>query len=256
MSKKKSQATLTTKKDWSEYYDKNAHTQAKKERPIAFSELFDKYLKPDKNKTVLEIGCAGGDFLHYLSDKFGYQPYGIDYSEKIELTRKKFAENGAVAPTLYLQDLMTWTTEKKFDVVCSFGFVEHFENFDFVIKKHADLVAPDGMLILTVPHFSHGQYLLHWLLDRKNLKLHNTKIMNLKSFKKALASLPFEIEKLSYDGTFAFWTEKKLETLPEKILYRIIRIFDREVNRIFGKNHPNFLFSPFIVCVAKKNDVR
>ncbi|MCK9351780.1 MAG: class I SAM-dependent methyltransferase [Candidatus Pacebacteria bacterium] len=252
MDKTNSQTTLTTKKDWSEYYDKNAHTQEKKEKPVAFSELFDAYLKPDKNKTVLEIGCAGGDFLYHIHNKFSHIPYGIDYSEKIELTRNKFSENGAVAPTLYLQDLMTWTTEKKFDVVCSFGFVEHFENFDFVIKKHADLVSNDGLLILTIPHFSHGQYFLHWLLDRKNLKLHNTKIMNLRSFKKAFAKLPFEIKELSYYGTFAFWMEKKLETLTEKILYRVIRIFGVKINRVLGENRPNFMFSPFIVCVAKR----
>jgi 2-polyprenyl-3-methyl-5-hydroxy-6-metoxy-1,4-benzoquinol methylase len=238
---------LTNKQDWDKYYD-----SFKTNKPLPFMDIFAKHLKEDPTKSVLEVGCAGGAFLYHIYNEFKYIPYGIDYSEKIELTKIKFERNGALTPTLYLEDLFNWKTNKKFDLVCSFGFVEHFDDLSRVVKKHADLVAPGGLMILTIPHFAHGQYILHWILDRKNLKLHNTTIMNLKSFRKAFADLPFEIEELTYYGTFAFWTEKRDLNFAERIVYRIIQESGKAINRIFGKDFSNFIFSPNIVCVAKR----
>ena len=243
------ETNFTDKKFWSEYYkDFKPQIIGK----IYFHDIFDKYLTPDFSKTVIEIGCAGGNYLCYLAKNFNFQPYGIDYSDEIAKTYATFEANRLLPPTLFREDIFTWETTKKFDVVCSIGFIEHFKNIHSVIKKHVDLLSPGGMLIVSMPHFAHAQYIFHWLIDRENLKKHNTKIMNLSSLKKSLSGLQIKIIHLSYYRTFGFWTERKNMQRWEKSIQYGINFFGRILVKILGWNKPNFLFSPHIICIAKK----
>ena len=240
----------TNKTDWDRYfYDYKPRIIDN----VIFSDIFNKYLTRDNSKSVLEVGCAGGDFLCYLAKTFQYQAFGVDYSDEIKKTKELFAFNGLVEPTLYKEDFFKWDPGIKFDVVCSFGFIEHFDKINEVVSKHADLLFPNGKLIITLPRFSSLQYFFHWLIDRENLKKHNTKIMNLGSIRKAVEISGCKIEYLSYYKTFGFWTERTRLAPWEKCINWSILKFGKVINKVFGYNRPNFLFSPHLVCVATKN---
>ncbi len=241
----------TNKIFWDKYFDKHSHKPSRVEDSL-FSDIFNKYLEPDPNKSVLEIGCANSSFLCYLAKKFGYKAYGIDYSDAITRTADLFKFNGLPDPILYKEDFFSWQPGQKFDLVCSFGFIEHFEDINLVVAKHSELVAPEGKLLITLPHFAHGQYLLHWLIDRDNLKKHNAKIMNLSSIRNAIEKTSLKIEFLSYYKTFGFWIERENLAWWEKIIYWKIIKMGKVITKIFGYNHPNSIFSPHIVCVAKR----
>lgn len=241
----------TDKKFWNEYFDKHARGPSVVNNS-PFSDIFDKYLISNPAKTVLEIGCADSNFLCYLAKKFSYQAYGIDYSDAVTRTAELFKFNNLPEPTLHKTDLFSWQFDRKYDLVCSFGFIEHFDDLNKVIAKHSELVAPEGKLIITLPHFAHGQYFLHWLIDRDNLKKHNTKIMNLKSIRKAVEASGCKIEYLSHYKTFGFWTENNKMSRTAKITNWLIIKSGKVITKIFGYDRPNFLFSPHIICVATK----
>ena len=154
----------TDKKFWDSYFYKRQN-KLRAVESVPFTDIFERYLDPDSGKTILEIGCADSDFLCYLAKRYGYKAYGIDYSDAISKTADIFKFNNLAEPTLYKEDFFNWNPDKQFDVGCSFGFIEHFENLDTVIAKHAELVSDNGKIIITLPHFAHGQYLLHWLID-------------------------------------------------------------------------------------------
>lgn len=219
---------------------------------VKFADLFPRFLSPDSGKRVLEIGCSGGKFLCYLAKTFQYQPYGLDFAAGLERTRATFRVNGLPEPVLFAEDFFSWQTEERFEVVCSFGFVEHFDDFPRVVRKHAELVAPGGTLIISMPHLAHLQYVFHWLIDRENLRLHNTKIMNLTAVRRAFEGLPFTIEYLSYYKTFYFRTAKTDLKLWEKIVHALIRSGGRRLRKTVGSNRPNFLVSPEIICIATR----
>ena len=242
----------TDKKFWDSYFYKRQN-KLRAVESVPFTDIFERYLDPDSGKTILEIGCADSDFLCYLAKRYGYKAYGIDYSDAISKTADIFKFNNLAEPTLYKEDFFNWNPDKQFDVVCSFGFIEHFENLDTVIAKHAELVSDNGKIIITLPHFAHGQYLLHWLIDRENLKKHNTKIMNLNSIRGAIKKNNLKIEHLSYYKTFGFWTERENLTRWEKIFKWMIIKSGKVITKIFGYDNSNFLFSPHIVCVAVKS---
>lgn len=241
---------LVEQEEWDSFF---ADFQPKVVTKVKFADLFSKFLKPDPRKRMLEIGCSGGKFLCYLAKTFQFQPYGLDFSRGLEGTRATFRVNGLAEPILFEQDLFTWQTEERFDLVCSFGFVEHFDDFPAVLRRHADLVAPGGMLIFSMPHFAHLQYVFHWLIDRENLRRHNTKIMNLAAIRRAFSGLPFTIQYLSYYHTFYFRTSKTELKLWEKIVEQLIRRGGRRLRKTIGQNRPNFLVSPEIICVASRD---
>ena len=86
----------TTKKDWDEYFF-NYKPQAVDR--VFFSDIFDQHLVRDDSKSVLEVGCAGGDFLCDLAKRFRYQAFGVDSSDEIIKTKELFAFNGLAEPT-------------------------------------------------------------------------------------------------------------------------------------------------------------
>lgn len=244
----------TDKKFWDSYFE----THNKKPQIIEdslFSDIFKKYLAPDPTKTVLEIGCADSNFLCYLGKKFNFKAYGIDYSDAIAQTADLFKFNGLEEPILYKEDFFEWQTNKKFDTVCSFGFIEHFDDIKPAISKHAELVAPGGKLIITIPHFAHGQFIFHKLIDGENLSKHNIKIMNLKSIGNVVNQIGLNIEHLGYYKTFGFWTERDIKSFSptDKAIFWSIRKFGKILQVVFGYDRPNRWFSPHIVLVAQKS---
>ena len=241
--------TYTTKEHWDAYF---SEYQPKIVETNFFGEVFDKYLKPDPAKSVLEIGCAGGEYLCYLHKRFGYQPFGVDYSDEIVRTAELFRHNKLPEPTLFNEDFFKWQPGRTFDVVFSIGFIEHFEDTRLIIERHAKLLSPGGTLIITLPHFAHLQYLFHWLIDRENLEKHNTRMMRLGVLRNALRGAPLTLNHLDYYQTFGFWTERKSWNQTQRLIKRGIDIFGKVAWKLLGYRKSNFLFSPHIILVATK----
>ncbi|MFC1584239.1 class I SAM-dependent methyltransferase [Fibrobacterota bacterium] len=235
-----------------DYWDRFFSGQPRKVVDAApFADVFEKFLIKDNQKTVLEVGCAGGEFLCHIAKHFKYRAHGIDFSDEIDTTGRMFAYNGLPAPVLYREDFFSWNSRFQFDLVCSFGFAEHFDDLSLVVKKHADHVAPGGKLILSVPNFSKLQYVFHLLVEPQSLKHHNLKIMNLKAFQRAFEPLTFQILHLSYYGAFGFWTVKKPDNAWSRWWAGLIKRSGKTWKRIF-RHKPNRWVSPHIICVAQK----
>jgi SAM-dependent methyltransferase len=222
---------------------------------VLFSDIFKMFITANSNKTVLEVGCAGGCFLCHLAKFYHLRAYGIDYCDQIIKVADVFRQCGLKAPTLFKEDFFSWQPEMQFDVVCSFGFIEHFEDFELVMNRQANLVKNGGLLIVSVPYFRKVQYLLHLLLDRENLRQHNIKVINLNLFRETLTKLGFDIELLSYYGTFVFWHENKKQGWFSRRVTQAVWFVSGALNRVLGKNRGNVFLSPYIICVAKKRPI-
>ncbi len=117
--------------------------------------MFSKILSVDgRPSDVLEIGCAASAWLPYFKLQHRCRVFGIDYSARgVELARKNLAmldANGDVR----LGDVMTDTAifDRQFDVVVSFGLVEHFRHPDRILRRMADYLKPGGLLVTQVPN--------------------------------------------------------------------------------------------------------
>lgn len=121
-----------------------------------------------KGLKLLEIGCGNSVFLSYLNKEFGFDVYGIDYTELgCEQARKILTRDG-VKGEIILADAFHPSPDllEKFDVVCSFGVVEHFTNTADTLSSFAKFLKPGGLLITTLPNMKGATGTLHKWLNR------------------------------------------------------------------------------------------
>ncbi len=239
---------LTDKEFWDGFFN---DTSTAAIEAISFADVFEAYLEADPDKSVLEVGCAGGTFLAHIAGKYNYKAYGVDISDQIDQTQKLFQYHDIPLPELYQTDFFDWEPQNLFDLVCSFGFIEHFTDTEKVIKKHCDLTKPEGHIIITLPNFRRLQWFFHRLIEPETLTYHNLKVMDLQILRRALDPLPLEILQLGYYGIFGFWTVHPVTSPVKKFFNNRIQQSRKFWKRIF-RYRPNPWVSPHIVLVAKK----
>jgi cyclopropane fatty-acyl-phospholipid synthase-like methyltransferase len=227
---------------------KNSLRRFFKEEALFF-DLIKKHLKEDGSKTVIEVGCAPGSFLVAFHKHFKFSVAGVDFADLSE-TKKNFESNHLTGYKLYQADFLKFNPPKKFDVVSSFGFIEHFTDYERVFKKHLQLLKKDGTLILEVPNFNHLQGFMHRVFDQKNYRRHNTRIMNLKVLGDLCEKHRLRILYLNYYKTIDFWIDKTdNRSFIKRWLVILFHIGSVLVNSLI--NIPSKNFSPYIVLIAK-----
>lgn len=116
-----------------------------KRREGFYRYLLDMLSKPTVGKSVLDIGCAFGNFLDLAAER-GYQPFGTEVSEEMaDLLRRRRDYPVSTRPLADLQ-----LPENQFDVI---SFVDSFYYFDnpleTLLQCHK-LLKPGGELLMRV----------------------------------------------------------------------------------------------------------
>jgi len=210
----------------------------------------EKHIPKDK-KEVIEIGCFPGRYLAVFGEK-GYVLNGIDLTPEVSKSLISwFRSNNYKIGEFFQIDFLKDKIENAFEIVTSYGFIEHFTNWEDVITKHANLVKNDGYLIMSTPNFRGViQRFLHSNFDRVNYSKHVIASMNPKKWKEILMKQGFEIIFSGYFGGFNFWhCWQGRPYIQRFFLYRFMKIVPF-LNRKIKHNHPSY--SPFCGIVAKK----
>lgn len=237
---------------WDNSYKQLNLFKADKNDPliIFFEANFSSTMLSDKS--VFEIGCYPGRYLAYFGDK-GSLLNGIDLTPKVstELTNWLISNNYPIGQ-FHHDNIENFKSSNQYDVVCSFGFIEHFENWEEIIEIHHKLLKPGGTLIITVPNFKGlFQYYAHLFLDKENLDRHNVKSMNPKKWAKLLEKLNYEVQFQGPFGNFDFWVDNQSRTqLQESILKYTTHKLVPYLKKRITKNH--FSYSPYLGIIATK----
>lgn len=81
------------------------------------------------SRSVLEIGCFPGKFLSVFGE-LGYELNGIDISPRVETDLPIWLrDKGYKTGNFINADFFDYADSRKYGVVCSFGFIEHFVNW-------------------------------------------------------------------------------------------------------------------------------
>ena len=141
-----------------------------------FHEQFQKILSgtDTKGKRLLEVGCARSIWLPYFEKEFGFEVYGIDYSELgCRQALKMLRDDGANGRVL-CADFFSAPCFKSapFDVVVSFGLVEHFQDTAACIAALSRFLKPGGIMITNIPNMVGAVGFIQRMVNRPVYELH------------------------------------------------------------------------------------
>ena len=199
----------------------------------------------------LEIGCFPGTYLAVFGE-LGYELHGIDLTPRVEDELPNWLRSrGYRVGEFRRSDFLSCNVGQKYEIVCSFGFIEHFADWPDVLIKQASLVRKGGYLVVSTPNFSGFiQRLLHFTLDRENYDRHNVYSMNPVSWKKIIRCMDFDILYSGYFGSFGFWNEEQRRgRLQNELLYLVYRLMPH-LQKILPCDMKSY--SPFCGLIAKK----
>jgi 2-polyprenyl-3-methyl-5-hydroxy-6-metoxy-1,4-benzoquinol methylase len=138
--------------------------------------IFDRILKdvPLKGKKLVEIGCGNSSWLPYFSKQYGLDVYGIDYSEEGCEQAEKILQRENVEGTIYCTDAFNPADDlhSEFDIVISFGVVEHFSDTAATLNAFSKYLRPGGLLITAIPNMSGFNGWLHKMMNRPLYDIH------------------------------------------------------------------------------------
>jgi len=252
---------ITDKQFWINYWGNIRLPQAvdynfKNDRVIA--ETIKRYLpKADYDKRAIEIGCAPGKWLVLLNKELGYKVDGYEYIDiAAQKTRENLVLNNIPSEqfNIVTGDFINDSIQSKYDAVISLGFIEHFQDFGTIMKKHLDLLKDEGILIFGMPNFKGINYPIQKMIDRylnyKMLPNHNLKTMNLKVYRDFAKRNKLNPLFIRYIGGF----EGGLFNIPiinNKIVKKIMIVIVNLFHFIFDRVNTKFT-SSYILAVMKK----
>jgi 2-polyprenyl-3-methyl-5-hydroxy-6-metoxy-1,4-benzoquinol methylase len=201
------QRALTSPDDWE---------QQGQGRPLVkpmsdFPDLLDRHLPKRTDWSVIEIGACPGSQLLAIALSHGYRPVALDYLPEVRHLPQAFASFGIEGLEVIEQDFLTFRTTRRFDVVTSYGFIEHFSDPVDIIRRHWDLVADGGFLVLGTPVFGPLQLALRRRILKPGeleriMRMHNTRIMSVEAIADICRGLPAaRIEAAAYAGRMGAW---------------------------------------------------
>jgi 2-polyprenyl-3-methyl-5-hydroxy-6-metoxy-1,4-benzoquinol methylase len=232
---------------WNASYANAVVQKALDSEPLTL--LIKKYIPAAKeNQQAFEIGCFPGRFLCVLGD-LGYVLSGVDTTPYIVSFQNSLEVLGYQTNSFENKNYKD-AQKACYDVVASFGFIEHFKNWEEVIKDHIDFLAPKGYLIITTPNFKgFFQYLYHSLFDKENLNRHVIASMSPKKWRKILESRQLEVIASGYVG-HDFWNESKHYNLFYRFANKLTQCLFKFVNFV-RPAHPSIASYCFIVARNK-----
>jgi 2-polyprenyl-3-methyl-5-hydroxy-6-metoxy-1,4-benzoquinol methylase len=209
-----------------------------------------------KGRSLLEIGCARSQWLPYFAKEFGFRVCGLDYSDRgCQHAREILAEEG-VEGEVVCSDFFCppQSMLAAFDVVVSFGVVEHFEPTAGCLKAFSEFLKPGGLAITSIPNMvglvgyiqkiaNRGVFDIHVPLDDRALAASHEPSLQVISCRYFLT---------------VNWKVINIENWQSKVFYRLGVRMRSLMNKGFWILEdlvpiikPNRLTSPYINCVAR-----
>jgi 2-polyprenyl-3-methyl-5-hydroxy-6-metoxy-1,4-benzoquinol methylase len=236
---------LTDFEFWEKYWTYN---NVVIEEGVFFKKLILDFPKEAK---LIEIGGFPGKLAAYFKKFKNYNVTILDfYIDQSVIKRVEEANDLPLGSINFIKgDLLKMDLKEQYDIVCSFGFLEHFMDTRTIIERHLKLLNKGGTLFITIPNFTGINGWFQKVFHIENYEKHNIQCMNIKTLKKIVQGLKLESDQVGFFGTPGIWLEKEASA-SNFILFMITNI-----NRVLKRMpfRENFLLAPYIFIKAKKS---
>jgi 2-polyprenyl-3-methyl-5-hydroxy-6-metoxy-1,4-benzoquinol methylase len=223
----------------------------------SLTKLFESQNVQEK-ATFLEVGCGGSLWLPYFCQEFNFQVSGIDYTDNGVEAAKRIAEESKILANIIKCDVFDppiELTSNQFDIVASFGFIEHFEDTMHCIDHIKKFLRPGGILVSVIPNMT-GLYGLVY----KHLKpdVYNShKPITLESFVEAHKDSGLNVLDFSYLLSTPGVVKNELSSDSSLfgLIKRTAKFISFNIWYLESKGialPPSQLLSPYIMCLSNR----
>lgn len=215
----------------------------------------------NSGKRLVEVGCARSGVLPLFAAKLGFSVSGLDYSAVgCEQTRMILKREG-VAGDVYCCDVFKVPADliEQFDVVVSFGLIEHFTDTDAIVEALSRLVRPGGVLFTSIPNMNGLTGFAQRVLDRSVYRIHVP--LTVEQVRKAHERAGLDVEACEYfmSTNFAVCNLNGIQRgsprwwLKKAVLFALARSSMAVwwCEKVIGEFPAHRLASPYINCVAR-----
>lgn len=237
---------ITTHTDWQNYW---TNYRFDKIPDKVVKVVFEKFMPLLKSgKSFIEIGGFPGIHAVYFY-RHGIPDVTIlDFYMDTDIVHKLEKTNHVPENTIkcITTDFFSFSSDKKYDIVFSSGFVEHFQNTHDVIRRHVDLLSENGQLLILIPNFLGLNGRIQRRFDKDNLNVHNLRSMEMHYLQKIMQPFGLKDIRIEYIGKPMLWLEPKPENRDKQ---KIVKLLSYAVKLFPLKGR---LLSPFISIYARK----
>jgi 2-polyprenyl-3-methyl-5-hydroxy-6-metoxy-1,4-benzoquinol methylase len=244
----------TDQQYWNRYYKPSSAQREQIEKICSeYDELWEKWIHSCSTppRTVIEIGAYPGRYIAYFGSKYNLEVTGLDFNSDTEKIKTSMETMGVDNYHLVHADFLKHQPDKKYDLVFSNGFIEHFENYQDVLDLHVPYLNENGALMVMIPNLRYTRKYFGLAVDRANLEMHNLKCMNLGTFKEFAKRNHLHIVHLGYFGGFAYAPHTGDLNLLQKIIAKAFRLIFKNLNPYLRKR-PTRWYSCNIIAIFRK----
>ncbi len=244
---------LTDRNFWVSFWESKKDLIFDVKRDYVFGEIIGKLAEENNVKTAIELGGFPGSYSVYLKKYYQIDTTLFDYfihpGIVKDLLLKNSLHEGDIA--VVEADLFNYVPEKQFDMVMSFGLIEHFKDIKDIIKRHLNFLKPGGVLFIVVPNFRAVNGWVQKTFDRENYNKHNIDSMDPRFLAEIAAGLGLKSIKSYHYGKFSLWLENR-EQKPAltKIFTKLIWYGGKAIVKLFP--FESRTLSPYIILQAKR----
>lgn len=244
---------LTDRSFWKSFWEAKKGLIFPIKADYVFGDILGKLIAEKQIKTAIELGGFPGYYATYLKKYQKLDTTLFDYYIHRDIIKKLLEANGLSESdiTIIEADLFNYTPEKQYDLVSSFGLIEHFNDTKAIIETHLQFLKPGGVLFITLPNFVGVNGWVQRKFDRDNYDKHNINSMNLQLLADSCRQLGLKEVECYYSGKFSIWLENKAEQSAMAKLFVKGLWF---AGKVFTKIVPveSKALSPYIVLKAVK----
>jgi len=224
-----------------------------------FSSLFTRFTKNQPiDMSVIELGCGRSVWLPWFGQRFGCKVAGLDYSETGCRQAEALLAREEITGDIRQGDIFKPPEDMldSFDIVMSFGLVEHFTDTANCVGHCAAFAKPGGLIVSEIPNMFGLNGAILRLINRRVYDMHVP--MTAEMLAKAHVDAGLEVLDSHYlmsaNLNVSFLNQKApglLQTLVNGSMYVLTRaVWALETAGI--KMPVTAFASPYVVVVAKK----
>jgi SAM-dependent methyltransferase len=243
---------LTDRTFWKAFWESRKNLIFYLKPNYVFGDILAKLIADKKIKNAIELGGFPGYYATYLKKYEHLDTTLFDYFIHEGLINQLLEKNGLKPGDINIieADLFEYKPAKPYDMVLSFGLIEHFNDTKAIIETHLQFLKPGGVLFITLPNFKGVNGWIQRKFDKENYDKHNINSMDLQLLAKCCNDLGLTEVESYYHGKFTVWLENKSE--QGALTKTFVKAVWWMVKLAKVIPFPNKTLSPYIVLKAVK----